>query len=96
MTNNKCNVIGKKNNQTLSFDADRDIPTLGQTDNAGNSVNLVSGIFRFPSGWNFSVCIGDRSDRFCLSVIERCITPVTFLLAFLLFSLFLYLGCIVI
>ena len=27
--------------------------------NAGNSVNLVSAIIRLPSGWNFSVCIGD-------------------------------------
>ena len=37
------------------------------TDNAGNSVNLVSGIIRLPSGWDFSgsasetnVDIGDR------------------------------------
>ena len=39
-------VIGKKNNQTLVSDADREIPTLGSTDNAGNSVNLVSSIIR--------------------------------------------------
>ena len=54
------NVIGKKDNQTLVFDADREIPTLGSTDNAGNEVNLVSCIIRFPSGWDFSICIGDR------------------------------------
>ena len=44
------NVIGKKNNQTLISDADRKIQTLGSADNAGNSVNLVSGIKRLPSG----------------------------------------------
>ena len=62
MTNNKYefNVIGKKNNQTSASDADQEIPTLGTTDNAGNSVNLVSGISRLPSGWDFSICIEDR------------------------------------
>ena len=40
------NVIGKKNNLTSVSDADREIPTLGLKDNAGNSVNLVSGIIR--------------------------------------------------
>ena len=39
-------VIGKKNNHSSAFDADREIPTLGSTDNAGNAVNLVSGIIR--------------------------------------------------
>ena len=53
------NVIGKKNNQTSVSDADKEIPTLGPADNAGNSVNLVFGIIRLPSGWDFSVCIGD-------------------------------------
>ena len=33
--------------------------TLGSTDNAGNSVTLVSGIIHLLSGWDFSVCIGD-------------------------------------
>ena len=33
---------------------------IGTTDNAGNSVNLVSGIIRLPSGWDFSLCIGDQ------------------------------------
>ena len=31
-------------------DADREIPTLGSTDNAGNSVKFVFGIIRLPSG----------------------------------------------
>ena len=53
-------VIGKKNNQTSVSDADRDIPTLGSTNNAGNSENLASGIIRYPSGWNFFVWIGDQ------------------------------------
>ena len=53
------NVIGKKYNQTLVSDADREIPTLGSTDNAGNSVNLVSINIRLPSGWNFLICIDD-------------------------------------
>ena len=44
------NVIGKKKNQTSVSDADREIPTLGSTDNAWNSVNLVSGMIRSPSG----------------------------------------------
>ena len=68
--------IGKKNNQSSVSDVDREIPTLGLTDNAGNEVNvsgiirlpsdwdfsvcIVSGIIRLPSGWNFSVCIGDQ------------------------------------
>ena len=54
------NVIGKKNNQTSVSGADREISTLRSTDNARNTVNLVSGIIRVPSGWDFSVCIGDR------------------------------------
>ena len=44
MINNNFNVIGKKNNQSSVSNADREIPNLGSTDNAGNSVNLVSGI----------------------------------------------------
>ena len=52
--------IGKKNNHTSISDADREIPTLGSMDNAGNSVNLISGIIHLPSGWDFSVCIGNR------------------------------------
>ena len=42
MINDNFNVIGKKNNQTSVSDADQEIPTLGSTDNAGNSVNLFT------------------------------------------------------
>ena len=62
MTNDfkTINVPGKKSNQTPISDADREILTLGSTDNAGSSVNLVSGIILLPSYWDFSVCIGGR------------------------------------
>ena len=53
-------IMGRKNNQSSVFDADREISILGSTDNAGNSVNRISGFIRFPSGWDFSVCIGHR------------------------------------
>ena len=52
--------MGKKYNQTLVYGADWEIPTLGSTDNAGNLVNLVSGIIRLLSGWDLFVCIEDR------------------------------------
>ena len=51
--NDYFNVIDKKNNQTSVSDADRQIPILGPTDNAINSVNLVSGIFPFTLGLGF-------------------------------------------
>ena len=60
MAINNFNVLSKKNNQTSTSDAEREIPTIGSTDNAGNSVNLVSGIICLPSGWDFSVCIENR------------------------------------
>ena len=44
----------------VDFDADREIPTRGWTDNAGNEVYRVSGIIRWPEGWDFLVGIGDR------------------------------------
>ena len=47
-------VIGKKNKYN-----NREIPNLGSTDNARISVNLVSGIIRLPSGWDFPDCMGD-------------------------------------
>ena len=53
-------IIGKKNNQTSVSNADQEIPILGSTDNAGNEVNLVSGIIHLPAGWDFSICIRDR------------------------------------
>ena len=37
---------GKKNNHSSVSDADREIPTLRSTNNAGNSVNLVS-VYRY-------------------------------------------------
>ena len=43
-------VIGKKNTCSLVSDVDREIPTRGSTDNAGNSVCRVSGIICLPSG----------------------------------------------
>ena len=52
--------LGKKNNQTSVSDADLEIPTLKSADNAGNSVNLVSGVIHFPVGWAFLICVGDR------------------------------------
>ena len=52
-------VIGKKNNQSSVSDADREIPTLGSTDNAKNLVNLVSGFVHFPLSWDISVCVED-------------------------------------
>ena len=60
------NIIGKKNNQTLVSDADREIPTLGSTDNAGNLVNLVSCIIRLISGLIF-FCLHQRPilDSIC-------------------------------
>ena len=45
--------VGKKNNQSSVSDADREIPTRGSTDNAGNSVNFVSGITPFTHGLGF-------------------------------------------
>ena len=56
--------MGKKNNQSSVSNADQEIPTLGSTDNAGNSVNLVSSIIRFP--W---VAL-ETDDRFYLACIE--------------------------
>ena len=53
-------VIGKKNKLISIFDADREIPTLGSTGNAGNLVNLVFSIICLPSGWYFCVTIRDR------------------------------------
>ena len=49
-----------KDNQTSVTDAHREIPTLRSTDNAGNLVNLLSGIIRLPLGKDFLVCIEGR------------------------------------
>ena len=55
--------MGKKNNQTLVCDADREIPFLWSANNAGNLVNLVSGFVFLPSGWDF---LGLHRNRICL------------------------------
>ena len=47
------NVIGKKYNQTLVSDADREIPTLGSTDNAGNSSEPRFQHYLFTLGLGF-------------------------------------------
>ena len=60
MINNNFNVIGKKNNQISVSGPEREIPTLGSTDNAGKSVNSLSSILCLPSGWDFLVCIENR------------------------------------
>ena len=62
MMNNSFNVVGEKNNQLSVFNADREFPTPRSTDNAGNSVNLVSGIIRLLSG--LGILCQHQSDRF--------------------------------
>ena len=42
------NVTHKKNNQSLVSDADREIPTLGSTDNAGNNGKTRYPRLHFP------------------------------------------------
>ena len=56
-------IIGTKNNQSSSSDAVREIPSLGSTDNAGNSVNLVSGIIHLPR-FGISLSASENNDRF--------------------------------
>ena len=68
MVFNNLYVIGKKNSQTSVSDADREIPTLGSTDSAGNETYLVSGIVRLSSGLDFSVCIGTRCQILFVTV----------------------------
>ena len=46
--------------KSLVIDADWEIPTIGSTDIAGNSINLVSGIIRLQWRWDFLVGIDDR------------------------------------
>ena len=57
--------IDKKINQISVCDADREMPTLGSTDYAENSVNLVSCIIPLPSGRDFLSAVG-TDDRFYL------------------------------
>ena len=56
---------GKKNNQSSVSEADREIPTLGSTDNAGNSGNLVSVYPRV----GISRSASETDDRFYLSAL---------------------------
>ena len=66
------NVIGKKSNETSFSDAGREIPTLGSTDNAGNLVNLVSGIIRIlRGGGGGSLSASETDDRFYLSATTK-------------------------
>ena len=61
-------IIGKKNDQSSVADADRKIPALVSTNNAGNSVNLVSGVIRLPFGWvGISLSASEADDRFYFS-----------------------------
>lgn len=66
-----CIIVGKKNNQSSHSATDRELPTLGPTDKVGNSANLVSDIFRWPSGWDFSVCNGDRRRSYFSRLPDR-------------------------
>ena len=59
----------KKDNQTSISDADREIRTLGSTENAGNSVNLVSGIIGLPHRVGISRSASEFDVRFYLSKI---------------------------
>ena len=59
MMNNIFNVIGKKNNQILVSDADREIPTLGSRDNAGKLSEPRFWHYPFTMGLGFLVCIGN-------------------------------------
>ena len=56
-----------KNNQKSVSDADLEILTLGSTDNAGNSVNLVSGIIQVT----ISLSASETDARFYFSLFLR-------------------------
>ena len=65
--------IGKKNNQSSVSDADQEIPTLGPTDNAGNSFTSFPALSVYPrAGISRSVSYtADRLHEFlCLSVAD--------------------------
>ena len=67
--------MGKKNNQTLVSDVDQESPTLRSTNNAGNSVNLISSIIHLPS-IGISRSASGTSDRFYLSFTDYIMTKV--------------------
>ena len=60
----------KKNNETSFSYEDREIPTLGSTENAGNSVNPVSGIISLPSGWDSRSA--SETDELLIILIASC------------------------
>ena len=60
-------ITGKENNQSSVSNADREIPTLGSTDNAGNSDSLFSGITVYPRV-GLSRSASETDDRFYLSL----------------------------
>ena len=59
-------TVGKKNRHSSVYNADQEVPTLVSIDNAGNSVNLVSGIIFLPSGWDFQSALV-ANDKFYFS-----------------------------
>ena len=63
INSNIFTVIGKKNNQTSFSDAAREIPTLGSTDNTRHSVNLVSGIIRWPLPGHVAQSVGPLTRK---------------------------------
>ena len=58
--------MSKKNNKTSVSDAEREIPTLESTENAGNSVNLVPALSFYPRVVGISLFASETNDRFCL------------------------------
>ena len=64
--------LGKKNNQSWVSDADREIPTLGSTDNAGNSVKPCFRHHLFTLGLGF-LCLHRRPmiDSICHSCLLK-------------------------
>ena len=59
-------ITGKKSNQSSVSDADREFPTLGSTDNAGNSVTSLPALFVDSLVW-ISRSASETDDKFCLS-----------------------------
>ena len=69
---NKFYVIVKKNNQTSVSDADREIPTLGSADNAGNSVTSFPALSADPRV-GISLSASETDVRFYLRI--QCCVP---------------------
>ena len=62
--------MGKINNQSSVSNADREIPTLGSTDNAGNEVNLVPALSVYPR-FGIALSASETDDRFYLYHIDN-------------------------